>query len=118
MLVTPPQKNLVFMTVCTTSVQRERVKTGMGQRELSVPTGKIVFIRHGGQVLRVSPIHLRPVVDEPPHVPKNMKSKPQKSNRLYLSVQPSNEDVVQPNLSSDLLVDFDFDDLVLHILQT
>ena len=79
---------------------------------------KIVFIRHGGQVLRVSPIHLRPVVDEPPHVPKNMKSKPQKSNRLYLSVQPSNEDVVQPNLSSDLLVDFDFDDLVLHILQT
>ena len=74
---------------------------------------KIVFIRHGGQVLRVSPIHLRAVVDNsqvPANKKKNKSRKPSESSQLA----PIHNIDISHGITYDIVVGLDFDDLIMH----
>ena len=72
---------------------------------------KIVFVRHGGQVLRVSPIHLRAVVDNPKVSSSKKKSNSQKPTKKGLNIPADTIDKSQSR-TPDVVVGLDFDDFI------
>ena len=74
---------------------------------------KIVFIRHGGQVLRVSPIHLRAVVDSPKVPANKKKSKSQQLPERSLIV-PTDTIGQSQRRTPEVVVSLDFDALIMH----